>query len=207
MRSWYVPRRYLIVNADDFGLSPGINRGVIEAHERGIVTSASLMVRGPAADQAAAFARGRPTLSIGIHIDLGEWTYHAGSWIMRYQIVPLGDMNAIQAEVSRQLDAFRRLLGADPTHIDSHQHVHLREPVRSILAKLAGDLEVPLRHHGSAIHHCGHFYGQSSQGLPLPDSISTNGLLRVLSTLPQGTTELACHPAATIDFESMYRCE
>ena len=53
MRPW----RYLIVNADDFGLSPGVNRGVVQAHERGIVTSASLMVRQPAAGAAAACAR------------------------------------------------------------------------------------------------------------------------------------------------------
>ena len=48
--------RLLIVNADDFGLSPGVNAGVIEAHERGIVTSASLMVRWPRREQAAAYA-------------------------------------------------------------------------------------------------------------------------------------------------------
>jgi len=52
--------RRLIVNADDFGQSPGINRGIMEAHERGIVTSVSLMVRWPAAVEAAAYARRLP---------------------------------------------------------------------------------------------------------------------------------------------------
>ena len=62
--------RYLIVNADDFGQSTGINKGVIQAHEEGIVTSASLMVRWPAAPEAAAYARNRPGLSVGLHVDL-----------------------------------------------------------------------------------------------------------------------------------------
>ncbi|PYS69828.1 MAG: hypothetical protein DMF73_14065 [Acidobacteria bacterium] len=61
-----IAQRYLIVNADDFGQSPGINRGVIEAHENGIVTSASLMVRWPAAAEAAQYARGHPDLSVTV---------------------------------------------------------------------------------------------------------------------------------------------
>ena len=56
----------LIVNADDFGQSPGVNRGIIEAHEHGIVTSASLMVRWPAAASAAAYAREHARLGLGL---------------------------------------------------------------------------------------------------------------------------------------------
>src|SRR5262249_22921163 len=62
--------RYLIVNADDFGRSAGVNRGIIQAHEQGIVTSASLMVHWPAAREAAEYGRGRPGLSLGLHFDL-----------------------------------------------------------------------------------------------------------------------------------------
>jgi chitin disaccharide deacetylase len=71
-------RRYLIVNADDFGLSEGVNRGIIEAAEKGIVTSASLMVRQPAAAAAAAYARKLDRISVGLHLDLGEWVYRNG---------------------------------------------------------------------------------------------------------------------------------
>ncbi|HEU4340947.1 MAG TPA: ChbG/HpnK family deacetylase, partial [Candidatus Binatia bacterium] len=62
------PAKYLIVNADDFGQSHGINRGIITAYGDGIVTSASLMVRWPAAADAAAYARKQPGLSVGLHI-------------------------------------------------------------------------------------------------------------------------------------------
>src|SRR5260370_3831130 len=83
-------KRYLIVNADDFGQSPGVNRGIIEAHERGIVTSASLMVRWPAAAEAAAYARLHPRLSVGLHLDFGEWVCRGGGWARPYQVVPGG---------------------------------------------------------------------------------------------------------------------
>ena len=77
-------RRAVIVNADDFGQSAGITRGIIAAHERGIVTSASLMVRWPAAAAAAAYARAHHRLSVGLHVDLGESVYRAGHWVALY---------------------------------------------------------------------------------------------------------------------------
>src|SRR5215204_3611043 len=111
--------RYLVVNADDFGLSPGVNRGIIDAHERGIVTSASLMVRPAAAGEAAAYARGRSELSLGLHVDLGEWVYRGGEWSALYEVVDVNDPRAVREEVSRQFEGFCGLLGGPPTHVDS----------------------------------------------------------------------------------------
>src|SRR3954452_23338645 len=124
--------RSLIVNADDFGLSAGVNRGISEAHERGIVTSASLMVRGPAAEEAAAYARAHPALSVGLHLDLGEWAWHDGGWGSVYEVVRADDAEAVADEAGRQLPAFPRLAGRAPTHLDSHQHVHCNQPVLSV---------------------------------------------------------------------------
>src|SRR5262245_13398039 len=138
--------RSLIVNADDFGLSAGVNRGIIEAHERGIVTSASLMVRGLAAAEAAAYARAHPALSVGLHLDLGEWVWRDGDWMSVYEVVRADDAEAVAAEVTRQLAAFVRLVGRGPTHLDSHQHLHRHEPIRSVLRRAADELGVPLRH-------------------------------------------------------------
>src|SRR5437899_1259327 len=72
--------RILIVNADDFGQTAGINRGIIEAHERGIVTSVSLMTRWPAAHEAARYCLSHRSLSLGLHFDLGEWRFRDGGW-------------------------------------------------------------------------------------------------------------------------------
>src|SRR3989454_6010621 len=96
-------RRYLIVNADDFGQSPGVNRGIIDAHEHGIVTSASLMVRWPAAAEAAAYSRDRPNFSVGLHVDLAEWAYRDENWVPLYEVVSVDDPIAVSDEVSRQL--------------------------------------------------------------------------------------------------------
>ena len=138
--------KQLIVNADDFGQSLGVNGGVIEAHESGIVTSASLMVRRPAAAQAAADSRKQPKLSLGLHVDLGEWRYRDGAWIALYEVVPLDDVNVVKEEVTRQLATFHDLVGKRRTHMDSHQHVHVREPARSVLREVARFLDIPLRH-------------------------------------------------------------
>jgi chitin disaccharide deacetylase len=201
-------QRRLIVNADDFGLSPGVNRGVTEAHERGIVTSTSCMVRGEAIADAAAYGRDHPSLSIGLHVDLGEWTFTDEAWRPLYEVVSLNDAQAVEAEVARQLEAFRRWFGREPTHLDSHQHVHLREPARSVLAAIARRLEIRLRHVSSVIRYCGEFYGQTTEGLPIADAISVDGILRILGGLRAGITELACHPAAFNDLPAtMYSHE
>jgi chitin disaccharide deacetylase len=199
-RGW----RYLIVNADDFGLSAGVNRGVIEGCDCGIVTSASLMARWPAAEEAANLARSMPSLSVGLHLDLGEWVYRRHAWELSYIVVSTDDARAVTDEAERQLAAFRRLMGRDPTHIDSHQHVHQDEPTRSVLIELAARLQVPLRHLSPGISYCGDFYGQTGKGVPLSDAITPTAMLRVLAELQPGVTELACHPAAANDAVTTY---
>jgi chitin disaccharide deacetylase len=199
--------RELIVNADDFGQSVGINRGVIAAHERGIVTSTSLMVRWPAAADAAARACAHPALGVGLHLDLGEWVSRNGEWIPVYEVVDRSDVAAVHQEIRRQLDAFRRLTGGEPTHLDSHQHVHQSEPVRSSLCALARELEVPVRHYTPGVRYCGAFYGQTGDGEPLPAAIEVDALLGILGALPEGVIELSCHPGLDDDVDSMYRVE
>ncbi len=200
-------RRCLIVNADDFGMSAGVNRGIIEAHCQGIVTSASLLVRWPDAAQAVALSREWPLLGLGLHIDLGEWAYRNGNWVALYEVVPLPDRDSVLREVSRQLELFRQLTGRNPTHLDSHQHVHREEPVRSIMADIANNCSIPLRHFSPRVTYCGAFYGQTGTGEPYPEAISAAALIRVLSELTPGVTELCCHPGLDDDLKTMYSHE
>ena len=195
--------RFLIVNADDFGLSEGVNRGIIEAHEHGIVTSASLMVLKPSASSAAAYSREHPQLDLGLHLDLGEWAFDGEAWVPVYQVVPLDDHAVVAQDLERQLNDFRRLVGRDPTHLDSHQHVHQDEPVRSAALELARRLDVPLRHFSPGIQYCGRFYGQTARGLPCRKR-SHESLVAILTDLPPGVTELGCHPGRTTGGESTY---
>jgi chitin disaccharide deacetylase len=200
-------KKFLIVNADDFGLSAGVNEGIIRAHEQGIVTSASLMVRWPAAAEAATLARSHPRLSVGLHVDLGEWTCEHDEWRQVYEVVRNDDAAAVAAEIARQFQSFDRIMGRAPTHLDSHQHVHNSEPVRAILLAEAKRRGVVLRSCDERVRYCGSFYGQSDKGYAYPDGISVAGLLTVLHQLPEGATELGCHPAAVADVDSMYRDE
>lgn len=185
-----MPRRTLIVNADDFGQSEAVNRGVIRAHESGIVTSASLMVRWPAASAAAGYARAHRDLSLGVHLDLGEWTFEHGRWRALYRVAA-----EPEAEFRSQFERFRELVGCDPTHIDSHQHVHRDEPARSAAVELARMLGVPLRSFDSRVRYCGDFYGQLGDGTPYPEGVTVERLLEIVRRLPPGITELGCHPA------------
>ncbi len=200
-------RKFLIVNADDFGQSLGVNRGIVQAHEEGIVTSASLMVRWPAAADAAEYSRADPRLSLGLHLDLGEWICRDETWVPVYEVAPTDNLPAVADEMFRQLEAFRRLVGRNPTHLDSHQHVHLREPARSLAINMARELRIPLRHCHPGIRYCGDFYGQTETGQPLEHAIGVDHLLAILAAVQPGSTELACHPGMGEDLETMYRRE
>jgi chitin disaccharide deacetylase len=196
-------QRVLIVNADDFGRSPGVNQGVIRAHEHGVVTSATLMVRWAAASEAAAYAR-RSSLSVGLHLDLGEWVYRDGEWRTSYQVLATENADSVAEELNRQLEQFERLIGRPPTHLDSHQHVHRDEPARTALLQAGERLGIPVRWFTPGIAYSGAFFGQDSKGTPLPGAITVEALVEVIETLPAGVTELACHPAAEHDHDSVY---
>lgn len=195
--------RELVVNADDLGLSPGVNEGIARAHLEGIVTSASLMVRQPAAEAAAELARQLPDLGVGLHVDLAEWTPGPSGWTPLYAFVDDEDASAVAREVEQQLALFENLVGRSPDHLDSHQHAHRSEPLRSILGRVADELSVPLRFQ-SRFGYFGGFYGQARERRLLPHAISPRALRTAITELPDGATELCCHPAAQLDFRSSY---
>jgi predicted glycoside hydrolase/deacetylase ChbG (UPF0249 family)/aminoglycoside phosphotransferase (APT) family kinase protein len=197
--------RILVVNADDFGASEGVNAGIIEAHQHGIVTSASLMVRGAAVQAAAEYARTNG-LSVGLHLDLGEWSYVDGEWKADYEVVDLKDREAVTREVRAQIDAFVTLVGRTPTHLDSHQHVHRDEPVRGALNDIGRELQIPVRSETDIVYN-GSFYGQYGKGTPYPEAISVDAMVALIDGLADPVTEIACHPAAAVDFDTMYAAE
>jgi len=199
--------RRLVVNADDFGRSPGINRGVMHAYLNGIVTSASLMVRWPAAADAARFARTVPEFGIGLHLDLAEWVHDGTEWKASYEVVRDDDPASVVEETWRQVERFDQLLGTMPSHVDSHQHVHRNEPAHEAVALVCRELGVPLRMEDPAIDHCGAFHGQSGTGEPLHAGISPTALVDLLADIGDGVTELLCHPGLGDESGSVYGIE
>jgi predicted glycoside hydrolase/deacetylase ChbG (UPF0249 family) len=199
--------RGLVVNADDFGLCPAVNEGVIRAHLDGVVTSASLMVRSPHAPEAVAMAREHPGLSLGLHLDVGEWARDDEGWKPVYQVVPPDDAAALQAELHSQLSRFEDMAGAPPTHIDSHQHVHIGGPLTALVFSAGRRLGVPVRRTWGGLRYRGDFYGQSGDGHPYPEGIGVAAMLRLLRQIGDGVTEVACHPAVAGPVASVYACE
>jgi chitin disaccharide deacetylase len=197
----------LVVNADDFGLSPGINAGILRAHSEGIVTSTSLMVCRQAAEQAIELSQAHPRLSIGLHVDLGEWVYRDGEWELGPGAVDFTDPEAVEPAILDQLERFRDLTGADPTHLDSHQHVHREEPAATTMRRLAEELGVPLRGSDHGLPYHGEFYGQSGKGEPFPEGITVAALVAAIEGLPDGAHELGCHPGELDDSGSSYGAE
>jgi predicted glycoside hydrolase/deacetylase ChbG (UPF0249 family) len=156
------------------------------------------MVKQPAAQAAATAAARCPALSVGLHLDLGEWERRNGDWHARYVWVDDTKTDEVAAEIERQLAAFLDLMGRDPTHLDSHQHVHRDEPTRSLLGAAARRLGVPLRHHSPARYYGG-FYGQDADGAARQSAIEPTALSTLIRELPSGTTELCCHPATRVE--------
>jgi predicted glycoside hydrolase/deacetylase ChbG (UPF0249 family) len=204
-----VSARRLIVNADDLGLSAGVNRGVARAHEQGILTSASLMVRAPHAAEAVAHARAHPRLSVGLHLDLEQWRYAGEPWTGAHDGVALADAAAVAVEVAVQLARFRALTGGEPTHLDSHHHLHRDEPARSIVLEHGARLGVPVRGRTPGPRYEGGFFGRAGErgGAAKPDAISPDALCALLRALPPGVTELGCHPALGDASGSSYGAE
>jgi chitin disaccharide deacetylase len=191
--------RYLVVNADDFGAGRGVNRGIVEAHRHGIVTSTSLMIEGPASGEAARLARECPSLSVGLHVVLpdGEWKSDAD----------LPAPGAVRAALEAQLRSFEELLGQLPTHIDSHHHIHTHPLLLPCFEELASRCGVPLRD-CSGVSYCSRFYGRWG-GESSPEGVSAAALIRVLETeIGHGVTELGCHPGQPDpDLVSSYSAE
>jgi len=182
--------RWLIVTADDFGITSGMNRGIIQAHREGILTSTSLMVDRPACEEAAAFGRECRTLSVGIHLELDP-----------------NDAERVPAELERQFARFLALVGTAPTHADSHHDVHYDPRVLPHVLAWCGPIGVPLRGQSRA-RHFSKFYGQWGGETHL-EQIGVDSLLRMFdSEVRDGVTELNCHPGyVEPGFPSSYATE
>lgn len=189
----------LIVNADDLGAARGINEAIALCHRRGVVTSASLMVTGRAAAEAAVLSRDLPDLSVGLHWDV---------WGEDEREFDLDDRAAVREEFKRQLDRFHSLMGRLPTHVDSHRHAHRKAGLLPLFQELLEPLEVPLRGDGR-VNFVGGFYAQWEWRVTDLDKVSVGFFCRLLEEeLRPGWNEISCHPGLpSPDFRSVYADE
>ena len=207
----------LIVTADDFGLTPGVVEGIIEAHERGIVTATSLMVNAPAADEAFRYARRDTSLAIGLHFvltfgaptgpveRLGNLVDNDG----RFRKTDSGahasaSREQVEEELAAQIERFHDATGRAPSHIDGHHHVHALPGVLPAVIDEARRLDIPVRMTEASVRttlrrasvrtsdaFIDAFYGEGHVGI---DELKAR-----LTDLEDGTTELMCHPGRPND--------
>jgi hypothetical protein len=154
------PTRRLIVNADDYGRTPGISRGILEAHRAGIVTSTSVMINQPGIEAQLEEALARPGLGVGQHLVFtagrpvlpaarvpglvdagGAFLDQHSVWARAERIPP----DQLQAELAAQIERFRTLAGCLPDHLDCHHFVHLYPPFFQAYTDLAAGYRLPLR--------------------------------------------------------------
>lgn len=186
----------LIVNADDLGYSKGINKGIIEAYEKGIVTSTTLMVNGSAVKEAVELIRRQPKLGVGLHFVLTD----ENQKILRAvgKVVGVAFAKRVGEQLHAQFEKFQNLTGKIPDHIDAHHHVHRLPRIYPYFAKFAREYKVPLRDAGK-VKFIDEFFGMNeitrAQELA---RISVESLLKILGKLPNGVSELMCHPGYVI---------
>jgi predicted glycoside hydrolase/deacetylase ChbG (UPF0249 family) len=192
-------KKYCIVNGDDFGASSGTNRGILEAHRDGVLTSTSLMVDLPYAEEAAQLSREVPQMSIGIHVVLTSEDCEP--------LIDFADPEQCRAELDRQWDRFIHLMERPPTHLDAHHNIY-REPfLTPHFVDWATRHKLPLREH-SPVKYFSSFYGQWD-GETHSEQISVASICDMLATeMRAGFTELSCHPGYVDPaFETEYSLE
>jgi predicted glycoside hydrolase/deacetylase ChbG (UPF0249 family) len=218
-----------VVNADDFGFTPDVNEGIVEAHRHGILTATTLMANGAAFDDAVRLAREVPGLDIGCHLVLiGGRSLTTARALPRSVPQLLGALARREIRVYEELAAqVKRIVdsGVRPTHLDTHKHTHLAPPVLDAVARLGEEFGIrwvrrpfdfPLNalrgtvprlkrvtsdamgllrrrfHRVLERHGCrttDHFAGFQITG-----RFRTAQLVELLDALPEGSTELMCHP-------------
>jgi predicted glycoside hydrolase/deacetylase ChbG (UPF0249 family) len=139
-------RKQLVVNADDFGFTPDVNAGIVEAHRDGILTAATLMANGDAFEDAVRLARQTPGLDIGCHLVL-----IGGHSLLTKQAFPATVAQLVAALATRRIRVYDELAaqmhrivdaGVRPSHLDTHKHTHLAPPVLDAVARLAEEFGV-----------------------------------------------------------------
>jgi predicted glycoside hydrolase/deacetylase ChbG (UPF0249 family) len=222
-------RKQLVVNADDFGFTPDVNQGILEAHRTGILTATTLMANGAAFDDALRLARQAPSLDIGCHLVL-----IGGRSLVTQKPFPLTVPQLAAALARRQICPYDELRaqvrhivesGIRPTHLDTHKHTHLAPPVLDAVARLGEEFGIrwvrrpfdfPLNAAGGTVPHLkrltsgamslmrrrfhrvlekhGCLTTDHFAGFQITGRFRAAELVQLMSAIPEGSTELMCHP-------------
>jgi predicted glycoside hydrolase/deacetylase ChbG (UPF0249 family) len=240
----------LIVNADDLGWTEGVNRGIVETHRKGLVTSTSLLANGCAFESAVTAAQKNPELGIGVHLNLSDGTPKAPADKVRgllnkdgrfeggpeNLLLRIASRSLPLDEVEREWSAQIQTIvdaGIEPTHLDGHKHVQMLPGLFEIALKLAKKHKIRairVAHEESKLRTALSSGDNQNTGVLLKQGVQARGLKllahdakemaervgiatadyfcgiaqtgvltragveKLLTSLPDGTTEVMCHP-------------
>ncbi len=205
----------LIVNADDFGYTPGVTRGIVRAHREGIVTATTMMANAPDTHGAGRAARETRSLDVGVHVvftygrplsppgAVGTLVTADGAFPHVDELMRLRAPSAREAlvEARAQYARVRALIGREPTHVDTHHWVHDLPPLEDAVLALATETGAALRTHDARQRGRARDAGIRTADRFVREyqhrgSIGVERLLELLERLAEepGTVELMCHP-------------
>lgn len=204
-------KRFLIVNADDCNLTPGVTRAILDCHDRGILTSTTFMINLPVKPETVKLVLARKNLGLGIHLnvtlgnpvspldDISSLLADGGKFKkVGEQLSRLPKASELAREYQNQINRFRKVLGRMPTHLDTHHQVHDQGFFYEVLKQVARVNNVPLRRSmemrnpekAKNVRTTDHFLGNLTvEGYWRPEALKT-----ILQNLPEGTSEIMCHP-------------
>jgi predicted glycoside hydrolase/deacetylase ChbG (UPF0249 family) len=213
--------KLLVVNADDFGFTPDVNQGIVEAHRDGILTATTLMATGAAFEDAVRWSKEVPTLDIGCHLVLVGEAPYPRTVAQLTRAVFLKQMN-VHEELSNQVRKIVKA-GISPTHLDTHKHTHLLPPVLDAVARISQEFQIPwvrrpfdipltpggVSFSKRAVSKAfgavrGRFMRVLAQhgcrstdyfaGFQITGNFNAQSLAQLIRALPEGSTEFMCHP-------------
>lgn len=227
------------MNADDFGISDGVNRGILEAHQDGILTSTTLIVNTPHADEAASmWKKHTPQLGIGLHINLSygapisnpdevpSLVESDGIFCTSYEAVveksATFDPAELAIEINAQINRFIELVGQSPDHLDSHHHAtYFHASGYKTMIDIANQYKIPIRrkvtlsddHKSIAdtnVFTNPVFAVRTTDYLNLDwydEGATYDNLVQILKNLPDGSTEIMCHPGYAVNLDESYAAQ
>lgn len=199
----------LIVNADDFGYCPAVNKGVIESYQQGIVTSATIMVGMPGFDQAIELAKANPGMGLGVHLtltcrkpirnDVPSLVDEHGDFhkITFYEKDFSVDLDEVYQEWKAQINKVIAS-GIQPDHLDSHHHVHTIKGITQVFDQLAKEYQLPVRGNYSkskGIKSPAYFFTNFDSVARTKDIWKPYDIHNLIeNTNKFGSVEIMCHP-------------